>query len=938
MEYLLIKKFAKICKYFLVFIIITPIYSITIPEGIRGFAITYGTWIETVLSQSLLKDLLFPEDVEQYNKFQRLIFTSERLSEEGNAKEAMSYLRRADFYLQDFGKTLGRKYGLSNESYSQEEMVNWSDKQREIWTMYQYHKITLLIEYEYYYILNNPPSPEYRPYVEKIETTYNSLNQNTSAYNKIKSSAFPLYLMYLRSSWDSAYSKSNVFSINQMMIYLSGHSDEFLNGKEYWKTKFIKRSILLLSKYGYPEKAWYLTNHLRDDNSDILPVKTVINLMVYNAKYQEAENYILDIINTIKVNDMNNWGAYITYQKYYLNLLLIQKKNNTYNASIDKFISQLHIFLQRIDLSRDIYEYIDYHLNDAILNKNIVNYYNDKNMETFKELNINTYEFTTSYILNKKDLLASYSNDTLNLNFENFNSMYRTFQYHLKKQNLQQVNNILLKLENTFPENELIPVLKLQYALKNKEYKISHDNWYKIWIQGIYSRINNPIVITSVNSGLIFNFDIESEFFKFYLEQKTNFSAEEIYNILYALSTLAEWESKMLNPPAYNRPIDYKIRYAYLAKWGFSMSDEPLNNPLNFVSFDRLNNYKNCTFENTCWILYPTKDSIYSIIIKNSLPVSITELPKLSEIISLSNTFFLSLENHNKNKDQMDSLAALSEKFKPVIKQFQSIVIPDNIVYLNAFKFIQLLPLEALLIKSNNIHFADEYKIVRKLPYDQAYIISCEKSTCNDLNNDSNQLKEKNLKTELDSHFFLGIGNTTPGFLIANSNVDELLDIEGLFLNKKIFSESNNLSGNVIHSIEDMNNTIFHMAGQWTPENEPIFFIESKKNGIPLNNFRYIENFPYLILSKNRIMNFNIENYSIWDKILTSFRHKNTKFAIISLSVSPKEFRQAFFYDFYYRIEHKKSEWLNAFFSSTARTKKGFSESIWPYLMVIYEK
>jgi hypothetical protein len=941
----------RICCYILAFAMFNPVYGISIPEGIRGFTVTYGTWIESVLSQSILKDILFPEDQEQYNKFQRLIITSERLSEEGNNKDALSYLRKAEFYLQDSGKTLGRKFGLTNADYTLEEMRGFPENVREAWAMYQFQQISLFIEYEYYSVLNNVPGAEYFAYVQKIVDKYKTLDENTAVYKNIQNSNFSFYLSQLQSSWIITSPDSKSFSLDQMMDYLAGHQEELLNDNGYWKKKFIKRSIILLSKYGYPEKAWYLMNRLVENNPDILPVKVNFNLMVYNAKYAQAENYILDIINTIKINDLNHWGVYITYEKYYLNLLLLQKKYNAYNSNLDKFISQLNIFLQRIDLTRDVYEYIEYHVNDAALNKIMVNEYENENAEDIKIFKINTSEFTAASILEKEQLLKSYAEDTFSFKFDNAYTAYRTFQYHLKNQHFQLADAALLKLEKFYPESELLPLARLKYALfntrYNKEFRVRKEDWYKMWIQSIYTSLGNPALMTSINTGLIIHFNFESEFFRFYSEQKVPFTASELIHIISALSTIASWENKMLIPPAYNRPLDYKIRYLYLSKWGFPMSEEPLNSPEKFLSFDMFNdsfkdtseNNKICDKENPCWILYPVKDSLYSLIINNLVISPVVAVQNLSEIISLSNAFYSNLENSKKNKDILETLAALSEKLSPVTQQVESLINPDHILRLNAFKIMQLLPVESILTKGGNTHLGDKYKIVRKLPRDQSYDISCESPNCKNTIKNVGPVKKTTRADETGDHFFLGVGNISPGFIIANSNIDELLDIEGLFAKKRLFPESSSLSENIIHSFEDGSNFIFHIAGQWIPnDNNPALVVENKKNGMPLDNLRYIESIPYITLSKQRSLNFNAGNYEIWNEILTSFRYKNTNIAVASLAVSPKEFRQAFYYDLYYRIEYKKSEWLNAFFSSIARTKKGFSDSIWPYLMVIYEK
>lgn len=933
------KSLREIYLLFLIAISNYPLYGITIPEGIRGFTVTYGSLIESVLSKNLLKDILFPENQEEYDKFQRMILTSERLSEEGNNKDAISYLRRADFYLQDIGKTLSRSHGWSKTNYTLNEMKDWQEKAREAWAIHQFYQINLYLQYEYFYILNNTPSFEHFSHVQNVLNIYNNMDKSTSTYKQMENSTFPFYMKHLISSWESSNDLNNKFSLDSMINYISSQTDNLLSENGYWKRKFIKRSIILLAKYGYPEKAWIISNHLLANNTDALPAKVYLNLMIYNSKFSQAEKYILDIINTLKMTDLNSWGIYITYEKYYLNLLLIQNKYDTYDTHLEEFISQLKIFLQRIDLTTEIYEYIDYNLKDALLNRGLVKQYQNHDLKEITSLSIHSTELSTSNIQEKEQILKSYSDQNMNFNFVNQYSTFREFQKHIKNLQYAQAISAYLKLAKEFPESDMLPIAKLMNALYNKDFKTNKRDWYMLWMQSIYAQINTPEIIILLNYGIILDFNLDDEFFKFFTEQSQFLNGNEVNNILQALSTLSSWNKRILSSAAYFRPIDHKIRYLYLAKWGFSLSEENLSSAYEYTSTDRISKNLNCNNNNSCWILFPNNESVYSLIINDSKTSSLVKIHGLKDMNDQCMKFYSALEKNFSAPDLNSILLALSSHFNPIISQVQSIIKPGQLLNLHAYKLLQSFPIEGLLINGTNIHIGDEYKIVRVLPVDQAYVISCDTIPCKNTINEEKPIDNIS-SNNTGNHFLLGVGNIAPGFIIANPNIDELLDIEGLFSKKSLISETTNLPGNIIYSLNKQTNYIFHISGGWisNDDNNAVLVINEKKYGIPLDNFRYVDNIPYMVWSKNKGLNFLNGDFFTLENILTTFRYKKVNNIISSLAVSPKEFRQAFFYDLYFRIEQKKSDWTNAYFSALSRTKKGFPDSIWPHLMVIYEK
>ncbi|MDH4200892.1 MAG: hypothetical protein OEV66_11010 [Spirochaetia bacterium] len=911
------------------FIIPNPAYSLSIPEGIRGFAVTYGAWIESVLSKSPLRDILFPDDQEQFRKFEKLLITSERLADEGISKEALSYLRRADFFLQDIEKSLSRKYGWNKPSYTIAEINIWTPNAKEAWTISKFYQINLQLQYEYYYMLDETPSAENYAYLHKALQIYQSMIKDTNTYRELQNSPLVTYMNLLEESWNTSLN-DNKFSMDTMIDYIYLHSEDLMNVKGFWQRKFMKRSVLLLAKYGHPEKAWYLLNRLNMDNADVLPVKINYYMMIYNTRFQEAKKFITDNIGILDVSDMDNWGIYITYEKYYLNLLLMLKDYDAYYSNMDKFIAQLKIFSQRMDLTTDIFEYLDFELNDASLNKNIIqSILNPQNNSNTKAVSIPRNGYIPGDLQDKYEVTESYKNENRNIKSSTIYSLYRNFQISLNKHKYQEANSILLRIQNDNADPHIVNLARLKNALFNKDTTTSTNNWYSLWITAIYSYFTNPDIITAISSGVLINFNFENEFFKFIFQNPDVFSSNDLLNLLNAISLANGWNEKMLYPPDYYGYSDFKIRYSYLSKWGFTLSDNEKPSRESIFSLESLKKTTTCSKDDICWIVYPGKNTLYSFLIQDSKIVSMIQLANLNENLDLISGFYKKMKSGISTKESLNMILKISEKFSAISGQILNTVNSGATIRLLTYNYAHFLPIESLIVNvDSSIFLGDKYKIIRRLPVDQPFSIT--------------QKKEKkqaiNIQENLSDHFFIGVGNISPGFIIANPEVDELLDLEGLFAKKKLISDSTDASSKIIRAIEENQTSIIHISGGWNTINNQPFLSIGNNNAIPWNSFRYIENINYFVLSKNSDNNFNSQNYMSWDTILTSLRYKNIECFITSMAPAPKEFRQAFFYDFYYKTGHRKNDWPGSFFSSIDRTKKGFPDSIWPHLMVIYEK
>jgi hypothetical protein len=918
-----------------IFLTYSPVSAISVPEGIKGFTVTYGTWIESVLSKSILKDILFPEDQEQYDKLQRLIITSERLSEEGNHKEAISYLRRAEFFIEDIEKNLGHKYGWTKKNYTSEEMKSWSENARESWAMLSYQRISIYIQYEYFYILNNSPDIKYFDYILTAEKLYNEISKDTRLYNKLQNTSLSNYLNKVESSWNISIQHQENFTIDKMMEYLSNYTGEFLSGSGYWNRKYTKRSAILFAKYGYPEKAMYLLNHLMEDKTDTLPVEVIVNIMVYNGKFNEAEKYLQDNINTLNISSVDKWGIYIKYKNKLLSMLLLLHKYQEYDIEVDKYISQLEIFTQRIDLSVDIYEYILYQLNNTVLNKKIASILASGEKENNKsKVSIHISEFTSNDIVDKNQILDSYFDNKLDISSGSVFLLFRQFQLSIKSNELQLAQTHLDNIKKNFPHHYLTNLANLQYQLATN-HNGSSKEWYNTWLKSIFNFIENPPDLIALNSGIFIDFNLETEFLAFISKHPETFSVKDLGNLLYAMSIIDTWNSRIISPPDYYRPVDFRLMYKYFSQWEFKLSDEIADkNLLSMIFLDQIEKQSFCPSEKNCWLLYPVKDRIYSFAAQKDT-VTYTEInQKTTLLMNQVRDFYTATEKPSQFQTMQAKLSELSQAFSPAIDQVLQMKMDDKeIVYLFTYKYTSLFPIETFLLKDKESHLGDKFNFIRKLPIDQSYTVSCKNFGC------QGNSFEVAMDNQNENYMFIGIGNTNPGFIISNPNLDEILDIEGLFSEKKLLAETTGLTGNLVSALEKNRNNIVHVAGEWKDLNNfPALVISNKTYAIELNNFQFMNNLPYLVFSKNKSSNFSESSYFHWEKVLSTFRYNKTRVIITSMASSSKEFRQALFYDMYYKIIHKKTSWNDAFFSAMERTKKGFPKSIWPYLMVIYEQ
>lgn len=909
-------------------------YSLSIPEGIRGFASTYGTLIETILSRSPLKGILYPENREQYERFQRMILVSERMSEEGNDTEALSYLKKADFYLKDIFNALSRQYGWTKEDYSGEETESWSNNVKEIWATHQLFEISLQLQYEYYYALTSNPAGLYYKYIEKADLILQKMNKKTGAYRQIQNSYMARYIQEVKNSWDKSLATGQTPSLDKITESLLSADEKLVTLKGYWPVKFLKRSIIILSRFGYPQSAWYFYSHLAKEDPDVLPVRATLNLMVYNSKFEKAGTYLQDKINLLKLDDPNNWGTYLNYEKYYLNFLLFTQQYEQYAIAGKNQISQIRTFLKKEDLTSDVYEFLAYRLNEAILNYHgVENYLNAKNdfKNSLPQTRISLFakNLVSEEVNLKLNLIESYHNPEINFKNGNIFTQYRTLQKDIRSGNARQAHSIFINMQKTAPGHYLTLLSSLRYSLMNPNASAGKKYWYDLWMNCIYASLNHPDLLTSLNSGIVIYFNYEKEFFSFFKSNPHLFNVEELTNILYALSMVSTWENKMMYPPEYYDAVELKARYAYLTQWGFAFSQEEFVPTETVFQAKNFKNKISCQSEHSCWVLYPGSESVYSIVIGQSAVKSFVTVEHAQKGIELVNQFYQAVDKGSNYEEIMASLGAMSDYFLPILSQLNASVPGKKIIRLITYKNAHLYPLEALLFKKSFI--SDKIKILRRLPLDQPYSSECKDLSCR-------QAGEERTVRHDENNYFVGVGNISPGFILSNPNQDELMDIEGLFAAKKLIPESGDISTGIISTLQSAANFILHIAGEWNiSENFPVLDFNSKST-IPLNNFRYISKIPYLVISKNKSSNFSGSKYMVWEKILTTFRYKNTGIFITSMAPPPKEFRQAFFYDLYYRIEHKNSDWIEAFFAALERTKKGFPNSIWPHLMVIYEK
>lgn len=951
--------------------------GVTIPEGIRGFTYTYGAWIESVIAKSPLKDLIYGEDYERYNNFQRLLIASERLAEDNNQIESFSYLKRAGYALEDIYKELKNQYDWKQEDdIHNEDSAAWTKEAQNAWALYKLNKLQLILHEEYNNLLAGRLDADYRGYCESANRNAQSISKESDIHNNIAKTYLPQYLKELCSEWQRATQPDGSYDLKKIVEEYAALPESITPSDDYWKQKRIKRIIILFASYGYPEKSFAMSETLLEEDPNAIPFQLRHNLYLLNGKFKEAEAQIQENLKRLDLKEKNNWGQYISLQMALINQQMFSMKLDEAFQQIDRVSGQLQNFIASTYLSSDVHDFIENRIFDFELKKLIIERIQNKDHPENNTINLDSIQLPDKPEKMLIELHANLKLSEENGKLEEKNGKaqvsaypYLQFQSHLQN-NLPQAEKILSNYHGkTRKENPpWIYFARLDLYLEKlaaNPASFNKKEFLELWNQAVISGIQTSSLSFLLQYGFNPDFSIKARGARLLRINPPQMNLETKWIVLRTLSSLEQWHKKMVIPPAYFGPAENQIRRLYMQTFkmdipGPAPEDGSIDSTLLTKSAPgRAASEPSVGFSlgptgptmgpcsaSACWAIYPLEGFYYSLAWRESSIISENfsenELP-YSEIHDFYAAYTeINLQQKEGPTQQAENfIQELSAKFGKALGSIGALTFAsqsqkDDKIALYLFDHAHSLPIEALYIQ-NTTRLAAAASIIRKAGPD----ILNERFSCQVIRCISQYRQAARGESSTPSHFFFGLGaRSAPMLLPLIGSEEELIEIEHLFAEKELLTASANIGQKLKEALRSAKDIIFHITGGWIPENEgssAALTFDQAQGELSMN---YIQNFarlPYIIFSKNQIISFDGEEFPVWTSVLSSYHHQQARYLITSTALTPKEFRQAFFYDFYYKIEHKQMDWTEAFNSARQRTQNVFSNDLWPYLIVIYE-
>ncbi len=952
-----------------VFIRPAPLEAVTVPEGIRGFTVTYGTWIESVLAKSPLRDFLYGEDFEQFDKYQRLLITSERMAEEQNFVESLSYLRRASYLLEDIYREMKNRYGWQKGNYEPEETLAWSKEAQNAWAMYNLNRLHLVLHEEYQDLLAGNMDANYRNYCETGTRYYQSISQESGIFSNISKTYLNAYLKELCNDWQKATLAGGSYDIGVMVQQFSRANIITDPGDDYWRQKRIKRQVILLATHGYPQKSFELAAPLLEEDPNIFPFSFRHNLLLLDGKYRQAQTTLEENLKKLDLKEKNNWGQYIAQQTMLIDLHILLQNHDHAVTQMETAINQLESFMKTTYLSADVHDFIDNRILEFRLKRLLLLNVKNPDAELHADLQDIVFPSQTETSLLKlyrqmviikghPELLYKGVNKTSpakdNWETEQWAQDYRDFYRSLQPKqpgqtaDLQKAAKILeaypadQKGEQKLPLWAPLAHLDLYLAKVARDPALYRETTFlSLWNAAAVNSIQTGSLGFSLTYGYSPDFSLAKRAAGLLQSNPPQMSLETKLAVLRTLTSVEQWHKKMISPPAYFEAAEQQIRYIYLQSFRVKLPG-PLPQAGTTAPFTLSQKQNRCAGHFACWLIYPLHERYYSLFWQNGeiLFEDFSEpLVPYRDVANFYSSYAAVPGTRNPQaKTEEGFIRLLGLKFRMPLEWLNENPPSDEnaTVALYLYQQAHSLPIEALYLNKEN-RLASVYPIVRKIEPD----LLNEKFSCQVVRCTAQpQLMPPSNSPTL-THFFLGMAARGGGKLLPIiSDGEEIVEIEHLFSEKELLSLSSNVSQKIREAIQSAKDIIFHIAGGWTPDREDgttRLSLENETPGPSMSALQRLADLPYVVFSKNQVMSFNEEEFPAWSSVLASYHHNHARYLITSTAIAPKEFRQAFFYDFYYKVEHKQMEWTQAFYSARKRTQNVFSSDLWPYLIVIYE-
>ena len=921
------------------------------PTGIADFSRRNSNWVDSVVARGIFQFWSNDND-KTYDKLQRKLIGIDKLLDDGDFQPAFAELRRSSFLLKDLYQGQQRVYKWPGE---EEVKISEVDpKTVPFWESYLLEKIHLELQYERYYFIVNPFTSVHKNHLDAAFKTLNRLEEREEAVKKTRESYLKEYILWLRKLVLS-YDGSNDYLVRYVNTFASESLKEPDNEHDYWYLKLKKRRIILLQSWGFPVQAYREAEVLIENNNGTFSEMQLTSLMITAARYEAARSRLLRNLLTIDLQKLYNWGQYIEIRQALVRLLFLMGDLPGFVEESTRFKLRLHQLLRERYLTQDAELYVK----SVIVDLQCGLYYSYldypgifKNDTSFTQTDFSieslaaTHEsLVTRYqILRDRTGFAPVPVSTWEKKLDAVGQQSRIFilnhiiRVYLESQsNLEKTKGLFKKLQKVSSLDSkkieyIYPLLwQLRIPVKGYQNDDIFDSFHYLYKSRLLTSRVSFKRFGAIHSEINLN-KIESE-----LVQSPEGQANplKLRRALDEVSSLRQWSERISDfqsEKSDKRTRELNIlRYIYLYHNSFIFSTmKPTEHYRWFRNFDVKDSYQkaSCTQSDVCWLVFPTesgtfssvytdsREPVYSFYPGNSLPGAITGFYK--EVDDKADKVILD--------KKLNELASI---FKRPLKQVEALSRPGQSLKLILYKDSDLVPFEALPFSPEE-RLADRLTVKRKLDGDSAPIcVGCNKSKSPGID------KKKN-------SYLVGLGEKRGGIIFGiGSQSDELADIQSIFSHKKIIRESSSYVERFINAFNELGNSVCHVSGEWVPIEAPglrsSIHLGSDDHQVELQSFSGISNIDSLMVSRQRFSLFTGKKHSHWKQILYTMKLQGISNMVTSIALTPEKFRRAFFYEFYFRTQRKGMSIVDGFRNAFERTKKGFPDYLWPYLLVLYE-
>lgn len=678
----------------------------------------------------------------------------------------------------------------------------------------------------------------------------------------------------------------------------------------YWSEYTRKKIIGAYLRTGETEKAVSLYKSTHDSNPGFLPPVARGRFHILTSAFETAADVLKDRYIEIEFTRRKNWVEFREISLLQVRLDILLNQHEAADSRLKKLISSTESILHSTDLPAEQRTYFEEEKNLFRLKRLALRFTelspasleNEFNRIENREIFSDNYRIYYRLMAESSGLLP-YSKEFWNNRELKIPAYYAAAVSFHRSENNDSVLNLKSYNEKDIYLKQALPALR---KLKTEGSVEVDRAKYFFELNSDWVRLNTGLH-TEIDAGRAYDRLIVS-----YFNRGIRDSADRNdLSVLFSLAQLYHtWQSQIRFPAAgfteNNRvtPINW-LRKMVMATPG----------PAAYPALKQTGKL-DCVSEKICISIYPAES--LTLLIKSSkdgIELSSVRTGR-SDLKELAIQFYAAVKSDFKNSAlrKFDNLFKADSVFNTT-EEMQG-----SRIQLNLYLTARYLPWEALETASGRL--SDIYRVSRALP----------------LNSLSEVEECPNCSAE-SPHHLLAVGRENSSFLLPfSSPTDEIDDIETIFGRKSIIRNGETVIRRLISAASSETGNILHIGGGIGSDSNGSVLEWADSDEMPsLRGIRYMPGMTHVSISGQNVSDLLLKESEVWNLFLQFLQKKGVRTVISTLAPPELEIRQSFFFDFYYRLEHRRHSPAKAYFAAIKRSKKRFSGSIAPYLLVFYE-